>query len=156
MSAALPLRSNNPRNRPHSKSSFVPFPAFGGFLSTTMAKPQTVEEYIAQAPEGVREKLEEMRQCLRELTPDATESLKWGIPAFSHERILYTYAGFKRHIGFYPTPDAIVAFEKELAGYKTAKGSIQFPLEKALPVGLIRKIARFRIKELRERDARWR
>lgn len=120
-----------------------------------MAKPTTVEEYIARAPDAVRERLEEMRACLQAVTPGAEESLKWGIPAFSYERILYTYAGFKRHIGFYPTPDAIVAFEKDLEGYKTAKGSIQFPLEKALPVGLIRKIARFRVKEVKERDARW-
>lgn len=130
-------------------------PVLCGFFPAAMSKPGTVEEYIAQAPEAVREKLEEMRACLQAVTPGATESLKWGIPAFSYERILFTYAGFKRHIGFYPTPDAVVAFEKELAGYKTAKGSIQFPLEKALPLALIRKIARFRVKEVRERDARW-
>jgi uncharacterized protein YdhG (YjbR/CyaY superfamily) len=120
-----------------------------------MSKPETVEEYIAQAPEAVREKLEEMRACLQAVTPGAVENLKWSIPAFSYERILYTYAGFKRHIGFYPTPDAITAFEKELASYKTAKGSIQFPLDQPLPLPLIRKIAKFRIRELKEREARW-
>lgn len=120
-----------------------------------MAKPTTVSEYIAIAPKSAQKKLREMRACLKSVTPKATESLKWSIPAFSYERILYTYAGFKQHIGFYPTPSAVRAFKKELANYKTAKGSIQFPLDKPLPLGLIKKIAKFRQKELKDKDAKW-
>ncbi len=120
-----------------------------------MAKPRTVNEYITQAPKEAQKKLREMRTCLRSVAPKSSESLKWSIPAFLYERILYTYAGFKHHIGFYPTPSAIRAFKKELADYSTAKGSIQFPLDKPLPLSLIKKIARFRIKEFKEKDAKW-
>lgn len=120
-----------------------------------MSKPQTVSEYIRQSPRESQKKLREMRKYLKDVTPKSTESLKWGVLAFSYERILYTYAGFKNHIGFYPTPSAIQAFKRELVDYKTAKGSIQFPLDKPLPVSLIKKIAKFRIKELKEKDAKW-
>lgn len=118
-------------------------------------KPKTVNEYIGQAPQDVKEKLQEMRECLKKSAPKATEDLKWSIPAFSYDRILFAYAGFKKHIGFYPTPSAILAFKKELKEYKTAKGSIQFPLDKPLPLTLIKKIAKFRIKELKDKDVKW-
>jgi uncharacterized protein YdhG (YjbR/CyaY superfamily) len=88
-----------------------------------------------------------MRACLRETAPNAQESLKWGMPAFSHKRILFTYAGFKHRIGFYPTPSTVRAFAEDLSAFKSAKGSIQFPLHKPLPITLIRKIAAFRVKE---------
>lgn len=120
-----------------------------------MSKPGTVSEYIDQAPAETRGKLREMRTCLREVAPDAEESLKWGTPAFSLDRILFTYGGFKRHIGFYPTPAAIEEFEEELEEYETGKGSIQFPLDKSLPVDLIQAIAAFRVKDLKENDAKW-
>lgn len=130
-----------------------------------MPKPQNVSEYISQAPKQSQKKLKEMRKCLKSVIsksiiksksiPKLTEDLKWGIPAFSLDRILYTYAGFKNHIGFYPTPAVIREFKKELANYKTAKGSIQFPLDRLLPLSLIKKIAKFRIKKLKEEDARW-
>ena len=119
-------------------------------------KPKTVTEYINIAPKEARRKLRNMRACLRKAAPKAEESLKWGMPAFSHKRILFTYAGFRYHIGFYPTPSAVRAFAKDLSNFKTAKGSIQFPLDKPLPLPLIRKIARFRVKEERDKDANWR
>lgn len=120
-----------------------------------MTKPKTVSEYISSAPKDSQKKLRELRMCLKDVTPKATEGLKWSMPAFSYDRILYTYAGFKNHIGLYPTPSAIRAFKKELTNYKTATGSIQFPLDKPLPLSLIKKIARFRIKELKGKDAKW-
>ena len=120
-----------------------------------MPKPQTVSEYIATSPKESQKKLRELRACLKAATPKATESLKWGAPAFSYERVLYIYAGFKDHINFYPTPSAIRAFKKELADYKTGKASVQLPLDKPLPLTLIKKIAKFRIKELRDEDAKW-
>jgi uncharacterized protein YdhG (YjbR/CyaY superfamily) len=120
------------------------------------AAPKTINEYIAAAPKEAREKLREMHACIRQAAPGATESLKWGMPAFSYRRILVTFAAFKNHIGFYPTPSAIKAFEKELSRFKTAKGSIQFPLEKPLPLPLIRKITAFRVRESNEEDKKWR
>lgn len=120
-----------------------------------MGKPTTVDEYIAVAPEAAQEKLQEMRACVRSAAPDATEGLKWGMPALSYKRILVTYAGFKQHIGFYPTPSAVEAFAKELSSYNTAKGSIQFPLSKPLPLELIKKITAFRVKESLEEDKKW-
>lgn len=121
----------------------------------TKKKPITVSEYIGAAPKEVQKKLREMRAVLKKAAPKAEESLKWSMPAFSYDRILFTYAGFKHHLGFYPTPSAVRAFKKELKGCKTAKGSIQFPLEKPLPTALITKIAKFRVKELKEKDVRW-
>ena len=118
-------------------------------------KPQNIAEYIQAAPKEAREKLREMRTCIRAAAPGAKESLKWGMPAFSYRRILVTFAAFKHHIGFYPTPSAVKAFAGELSKYKTAKGSIQFPLEKALPLPLIRNITAFRVRESLEADRKW-
>jgi len=97
-----------------------------------------------------------MRACIRAAAPRAKEGLKWGMPAFSYRRILVTFAGFRKHIGFYPTPSAVTAFAKELSKFSTAKGSIQFPLEKPLPLSLVRKITTFRVKESVEQDKKWR
>ena len=88
--------------------------------------------------------------------PGAKESLKWGMPAFSYGRILVSFAAFKNHIGFFPTPGAVKAFKKELAKFVTASASIQFPLEKKLPLALIRKITAFRVRECVENDGKWR
>ncbi len=119
-------------------------------------KPESIEEYIEGAPEEVQEKLRQMQQCIREAAPGAKESLKWGMPAYSYHRILVTFAVFKRHIGFYPTPSAVEAFEESLAKYKTAKGSIQFPLDKPLPLSLISKLTKFRVQESLAVDTKWR
>jgi len=120
------------------------------------AKPTTVSAYINAAPKEARARLREMRACIRAVAPDAKEGLKWSMPAFSYERILVTYAAHKTHIGFYPTPSAITAFKKELAGFTTASGSVQFPLDQPLPLDLIRKITEFRVRESRTQDAKWR
>jgi uncharacterized protein YdhG (YjbR/CyaY superfamily) len=117
-------------------------------------KPKTVTEYINTAPKEARKKLREMRTCLRKAAPKAEENVKWGMPAFSHKRILFTYAGFKRYIGFYPMPSAVRAFANDLSEFKTAKGSVQFPLDKPLPLPLILKIASFRVKEEKDKDAK--
>jgi len=119
-------------------------------------KPKTITEYIKAAPKETQEKLREMRACIREAAPKAKESLKWGMPAFSYRRILVMFAAFKHHIGFFPTPPAVKAFAKNLSKFKTGKGSIQFPLEKPLPLSLIRKITAFRVRESNEEDRKWR
>ena len=118
-------------------------------------KPKNITEYIQAAPKEAREKLREMRTCIRAAAPGAKEGLKWGMPAFSYRRILVTFAAFKHHIGFYPTPSAVRAFAKDLSKFKTAKGSIQFPLEKPLPLPLISRITAFRVRENVEEDKKW-
>jgi uncharacterized protein YdhG (YjbR/CyaY superfamily) len=119
------------------------------------ARPRNIAEYIEGAPKEAQKKLREMGACIREAAPGATEGLKWGMPAFSYKRILVTFAAFKNHIGFYPTPSAVSAFEKDLAKFVTAKGSIQFQLEKPLPLPLIRRITAFRVRESVEQDKKW-
>jgi len=118
-------------------------------------KPKTITEYINAAPKEAQKHLREMRACIKKSAPGAKESLKWSMPAFSYNRILVTFAAFKHHIGFYPTPSAMKAFSKDLSQFKTGEGSIQFPLEKPLPLSLIKKITAFRVKESLEKDRKW-
>jgi uncharacterized protein YdhG (YjbR/CyaY superfamily) len=116
------------------------------------AKPQTIEEYIEAAPEETRDKLRQLHECIKAAAPGAKEDLKWSMPAYSYRRILVTFAIFKNHIGFYPTPSAIKAFTKQIAKYKNAKGSVQFPLNQPLPLSLITKMVKFRVRESLEED----
>src|SRR5258705_11799594 len=124
-------------------------------MTSKKAPPESITEYINAAPKETRKKLREMRACIREAAPGAQESLKWGMPAFSYRRILVTFAAFKHHIGFYPTPSAVKAFADDLSKFVTAKGSIKFPLEKPLPLPLIRKITAFRVRKRIEDDKKW-
>lgn len=118
-------------------------------------KPGNIAEYINAAPEEAQKKLREMRSCLHKTAPGSQESLKWGMPAFSYDWILFQFAAFKHHIGFYPTPSAVKAFEKDLEEFKTSISAIQFPLDKPLPLPLIRKIAEFRVRESNEKGVKW-
>jgi uncharacterized protein YdhG (YjbR/CyaY superfamily) len=124
-------------------------------MTSKKARPTSITEYINGAPKETPKKLREMRACIRASAPGAKESLKWGMPAFSYRRILVTFAAFKHHIGFYPTPSAVKTFANDLSKFVTAKGSIQFPLEKPLPLPLIRKITAFRVRESIEADRKW-
>jgi len=124
-------------------------------MTSKEARPKSITEYINAAPKESRKKLREMRACIGASAPGAKESLKWGMPAFSYRRILVTFGAFKNHIGFYPTPSAVKAFAKDLSKFVTADGSIQFPLEKPLPLPLIRKITAFRVRESVEEDRKW-
>jgi uncharacterized protein YdhG (YjbR/CyaY superfamily) len=124
-------------------------------MTSRKASPKTITEYINAAPKETQKKLREIRACIRASAPGAKESLKWGMPAFSYRRILVTFAAFKHHIGFYPTPSAVRAFADDLQKFATAKGSIKFPLEKPLPLPLIRKITAFRVRESIEDDRKW-
>jgi uncharacterized protein YdhG (YjbR/CyaY superfamily) len=120
-----------------------------------IAKPKSIEEYIERAPPENQDKLYEMLFCIRSAAPGAKESLKWSMPALSYKRILVMFALFKHHIGFYPTPSAVLAFRKSLSKFKTTSSSIQFPLDRPLPLSLIRKITVFRVKESLEKDKKW-
>jgi uncharacterized protein YdhG (YjbR/CyaY superfamily) len=118
--------------------------------------PKTIGEYIDAAPKEARKKLREMSACVRKAAPGAKESIKWRMPAFSYRRILVMFAAFNNHIGFYPTRSAMSAFAKELSKFTMGKGSIQFPLEKPLPLALIRKITALRVRESLAKDGKWR
>jgi uncharacterized protein YdhG (YjbR/CyaY superfamily) len=112
---------------------------------------QTVDEYISAFPEEVRDTLEQLRRTVREAAPEAIQTISYGIPTFRRHGNLVHFAAFRDHIGFYPTSGAMEAFKKELSGYKGGKGSVQFPKNQPLPLGLIRKIVKFRLKEDEER-----
>lgn len=118
-------------------------------------RPTTVDEYIKAAPQQAQEKLREIRATLKKVAPGAREALKWGSPVFEEGRILFSYSAHKTHLNFSPTGPAMEPFKEELAAFKTGKDTIQFSYDKPLPKGLIRKIAAFRAKQVRENDARW-
>lgn len=106
-----------------------------------------VDKYIENFPAEVQEKLESLRTIIRDVTPGAEEAISYQMPRYKYHGPLVYFAGYKNHIGFYPTPSAIEAFKKELSVYKGAKGSVQFPLDKPLPTELIKKIVRYKMKE---------
>ena len=118
-------------------------------------KPTTIEEYIDAAPPELQKRLWQLHETIRTAAPGATESLKWRMPAYSYQKILVTFAVFKNHTGFYPMPSAIKAFAKDLKKYNTARGSVQFPHDKPLPLPLIKKIVKFRVKESKEGTIKW-
>lgn len=121
-----------------------------------------ITKYIKSAPKNSQEKMKEMLEILRKAVPDAKEVMKWKLPAFSYDRILFMFGAFKKHIGFYPTPAVLKFFEKDLEKLSAsgkigdvAKGSVQFPLDKPLPKGLIKKMAVYRAKDAMKNDAKW-
>lgn len=114
---------------------------------TGPAAPKNIDEYIAGFPEDVQELLEKVRATIREAAPDAEEAIKYQIPTFTLNGNLVHFAAFKNHIGFYPAPRGIEAFKDELAVYKGAKGSVQFPFGEPIPYDLISRIVRFRVQE---------
>lgn len=112
-----------------------------------MKKFRTVDEYISATPKKARDLVESLRKIIRQAAPQAEEVIHYNMPAFKQNGMLVWYAAFKEHIGLYPKASAIAAFKAELAGYKTTKGAIQFPIAKAIPAGLVKKIVKFRLKE---------
>jgi uncharacterized protein YdhG (YjbR/CyaY superfamily) len=118
------------------------------------SKARSIDEYIAEFPPDSRRVLEELRSTIRAAAPGATETMSYAIPTFDLDgRHLVHFAGYAKHIGFYPAPSGIAAFEDELARFKRAKGSVQFPLDESLPADLVRRIVAFRVDEERRRGA---
>lgn len=116
-------------------------------MSTDKTTPKDIDQYIAGFPEDVREILEKVRLTIRGAAPEAEETIKYQIPTFTLKGNLVHFAAYKKHIGFYPTPSGIEKFKKELSVYKSAKGSVQFPLDQPIPYDLISQIVTFRVKE---------
>ncbi len=107
---------------------------------------RNIDEYIGDFPEEVRKKLEKIRRTIHEAAPEATEDIKYGIPTFILNGNLVHFGGYKKHIGFYPAPMGIEAFE-EAKQYETGKGTMQFALDKPLPLDLIARIVKFRVEK---------
>jgi uncharacterized protein YdhG (YjbR/CyaY superfamily) len=108
---------------------------------------KTVDEYISSIPTGPKEKLEGLRKAIKKVAPKAEEAISYNMPAFKQHGILVFYAAYKTHIGFYPTASPIAIFKKELEKYELAKGTVRFPLDKPLPLALIKKIVKFKMSE---------
>lgn len=106
-----------------------------------------VDEYISRFPESTLHLLQQLRATVKKAAPDAEELISYGMPAYKYKGVLVYFAGYKNHIGFYSTPTGHAAFQKQLSVYKAGKGSVQFPLDKPLPLALITKIVKFRVKE---------
>jgi uncharacterized protein YdhG (YjbR/CyaY superfamily) len=111
------------------------------------AAPQTIDEYIAGYSEDIQNILNTIRSTIQDAAPEAKEKISYGMPTFELHGNLVHFAAFKKHIGFYPVPSGIEKFKKELSKYKGAKGSVQFPLDEKMPLELISKIVKFRVKE---------
>ncbi|MDQ5938502.1 MAG: hypothetical protein QG603_211 [Patescibacteria group bacterium] len=108
---------------------------------------KTISQYIKLFPKETQAKLNELRQVIKKSAPQAQEKISYQMPTFYLHGNLVHFAGYKNHIGFYPTPSGIKAFAKELKEYKSSKGAVQFPLDEKLPLVLIKKIVKYRVKE---------
>ena len=108
---------------------------------------RSIDEYIAAFPPATQKVLEELRALISAAAPDAAETISYAIPTFELNGHLVHFAGYERHVGFYPTGSGVEAFKEELKPYKSGKGSVQFPLGRPLPTGLIRRIVEFRVEE---------
>jgi uncharacterized protein YdhG (YjbR/CyaY superfamily) len=114
--------------------------------------PASIDEYIAGFPTYTQDVLEEVRDAIKKAAPEATETISYAIPTFVLHGNLVHFAAFKSHIGFYPAPTGMEAFKKDFAPYKTGKGSVQFPLDEPMPLKLITKIVKYRVKENLEKS----
>jgi uncharacterized protein YdhG (YjbR/CyaY superfamily) len=112
---------------------------------------KNIDEYIAGFPKDIQHLLQEMRTTIKKAAPKAEEAIKYAMPTFTFHGNLVHFAAFKNHIGFYPAPSGIEEFKKELAAYEGSKGAIRFPLDKKLPLPLIGRIVKFRVKRTLEK-----
>ena len=116
-------------------------------MKPATASSHLIDDYIASFPEDVGKLLKQLRSTIHKAAPAATEKIAYGIPTYDYNGNLVHFAAFKKHIGFFPTPSAVTAFAKEFKAYKTSKGTVQFPLTDPLPLKLIERVVKFRIKE---------
>lgn len=120
-------------------------------MKKSSRSPNTIDEYIVGFPRHVQESLKQVRTSIKKVAPDAEEAIKYQIPTFVLNGNLVHFGAFKNHIGFYPTPSGIEEFKDELSQYESSKGSVQFPINEPMPLSLIEKIVKFRVKEARKK-----
>ena len=116
-----------------------------------MQKPVDTDAYIAGYPKETQKNLNQLRATIKKAAPQAEEIISYGMPAYKWNGMLVYFAAYEKHIGFYPGSSGIAAFKKELASYKTSKGTVQFPVEEPVPLPLIARIVKFRLKENQEK-----
>ena len=122
-------------------------------MKAKQKQPTTIDEYIADFPKDVQERLQKVRAAIKKAAPDAEEAIKYQIPTFVLNGNLIHFAGYKNHIGLYPGSRPIEEFKDELTKYRLAKGTVQFPLDKPLPLGLIGRMTKFCVKRNLEKAA---
>jgi uncharacterized protein YdhG (YjbR/CyaY superfamily) len=128
------------------------YPEAGGSMESKGNIPKTINEYIMTCPKEIRGVLREIKATIKAAAPEAEERISYRMPAFWQKGPLVYFAPFKDHIGFFPTASGVKAFKKELAGFKTSKGTVQLPLDKPVPLALIRKIVKYKVAENMKRD----
>ncbi|MEQ8236008.1 MAG: DUF1801 domain-containing protein [Syntrophomonadaceae bacterium] len=116
-------------------------------MEPTKPRPRSIDEYISHFPPSIQEILQELRQTIQAAAPGSQEKISYQMPTFWLGGNLVHFAVYKHHIGFYPTPSAIEAFQEELMAYKSSKGAVQFPLGEPLPLELISRMVKFRVAE---------
>jgi uncharacterized protein YdhG (YjbR/CyaY superfamily) len=116
-------------------------------MKANTVTPESVDEYIKTFPKKTQKYLKQMRTAIKKAAPKAEEGIGYKMPAYKYNGVLVYFAGYAKHIGFYATPTGHKEFKKELSIYKEGKGSVQFPLDEPLPIALITKIVKFRVKE---------
>jgi uncharacterized protein YdhG (YjbR/CyaY superfamily) len=120
-------------------------------MKTMMQKPVDTDTYIAGYPKETQKNLKLLRATIKKAAPQAEEIISYGMPAYKWNGMLVYFAAYEKHIGFYPGSSGIAAFKNELASYKTSKGTVQFPVEEPVPLPLIARIVKFRLKENQEK-----
>jgi uncharacterized protein YdhG (YjbR/CyaY superfamily) len=126
------------------------FPHRGSPVDTRRKKFDTIDDYIGIFPPDIQEILQNLRRTIREIVPEAEEAIRYGIPTFRFRGNLVHFAAYRDHVGFYPGPSAIDAFREELSPYDLSKGTIRFPIDKPVPLDLVRRIVQYRVKEEQE------
>ncbi|MEI8199072.1 MAG: DUF1801 domain-containing protein [Eubacteriales bacterium] len=122
-------------------------------MDAKLPAPELVDAYIQSYPEHVRLKLQAIRAAIKTAVPEASEKISYGMPGFMYKGPLMYFAAFPNHIGIYPTPNGVEEFKSELSGYKQGKGSVQIPVNEAMPLELIARIALFRAEENRKKES---
>jgi uncharacterized protein YdhG (YjbR/CyaY superfamily) len=112
-----------------------------------MNPPNEIDKYISGFPDNIQKLLQLLRETIRRAAPDAVEVISYQMPAFKMNGILVYFAGYKNHVGFYPTAKGIEAFKSEFADFKWSKGTVQFPIDKPIPIDLVTRIVKFKVDE---------
>ncbi len=119
-------------------------------MDTRGKKFDTIDDYIGIFPPDIQEILQTLMRTIREIVPEAVGAIRYGIPTLRLHGNLVYLAAFRHHIGFYPGPSAIGDFRNELSSYDLSKGTIRFPIDKPVPLDLVRMIVQFRVREEQE------